>query len=177
MKKGVMVIYERELDMYGRLPKTRIVLNDHQLMDCLGRALDAAHRRSFKSEFRIDLVKYISKLDPYKPDSRISKTQDRVFYDISSELIQAASNIMSDISMGNRRITRVGKVDTSSLGLFLPLTIVEYDNNLMLEEFIEFLRDKEFSGEAIPVDVYRLIRDFENNGELFLSQFYKTEGN
>lgn len=177
MKRGAMFIYEKELDLYGSLTKTRMILDDYQIMLCLSQVLTIVQRRSFNNDSRIDLVKYIEDVTRNKSQSKQHKVHDRVFHDISIELKNVGANIISDLSMSDRRVTRIGDIVNSSLGLFLPLTIIEYSNNFMLEEFKEYLEDLEKNGEVIHTEIKRLMREFESNGELFLSQFYGTEGN
>ena len=181
MKKGAMFIYESKLDLYGPLTKTRTILDDYQIMLCLSRTLAIVQRRSFNSDSRIvdsiDLVKYIEGVAWNKSESKHHKVHDRVFHDISIELTNVGTNIISELSMSDRRLTGIGGVVSSSLGLLLPLTIIEYSNNFMLEEFKEYLEDLERNGEVIHTEIKRLMREFESNGELFLSHFYGTEGN
>lgn len=181
MKRGAMLIYERNLDLYGPLAKTRTILNDYQIMTCLRRILTTIQRRSFNGDSRIvdhiDLVKYIGDVARDKSENEYHKVHDRVFHDISIELTNVGTNIISDLSTTDRRVTRIGGVVSSSLGLLLPLTIIEYSNNFMLEEFKEYLEDLEKNGEVIHTEIKRLMREFESNGELFLSQLYGTEGN
>ena len=176
MKRGAMFIYERKLDLYGPLTKTRMILDDYQIMTCLSRTLTTIQRRSFNGGSRIDLVEYIEDVTRNKSESKHHKVHSRVFHDISIELTNVGTNIISDISMSDRRVTRIGDVVNSSLGLYLPMTIIEYSNNFMLEEFKEYLEDLEQNGEVIHTEIKRLMREFESNGELFLSHFYGTEG-